>query len=229
MSTNISTLKFKVLGFGAAAVIGATMMLGMANSATAASTLGAFACSEAAPTVDNGFCWNALASETDSSGDFRANAGFVSRFVNGIDGGPGGSDGDWGDLNFLTDGLLKSQFAYQEAFGAQDPGNIETVLEGSDWFGTDMTQVSDMNISGDSWEESIDGNVVYIHTGGFSMAFLYDDIPSDDFFIEFVGKGLSNVRILTTTVSAVPIPAALPLFGAALIGMAFLARRRKNK
>ncbi|MEH6525800.1 MAG: VPLPA-CTERM sorting domain-containing protein [Sneathiella sp.] len=39
----------------------------------------------------------------------------------------------------------------------------------------------------------------------------------------------SDWRLQSITVSAVPIPAALPLFGAALIGMGFLARRRKQK
>jgi hypothetical protein len=36
-------------------------------------------------------------------------------------------------------------------------------------------------------------------------------------------------RVRSITVSAVPVPAALPLFGAALLGMGFLARRRKQK
>ena len=36
-------------------------------------------------------------------------------------------------------------------------------------------------------------------------------------------------RVKSINVSAVPLPAALPLFGAALLGMGFLARRRKQK
>ncbi|MEH6525801.1 MAG: VPLPA-CTERM sorting domain-containing protein [Sneathiella sp.] len=35
--------------------------------------------------------------------------------------------------------------------------------------------------------------------------------------------------ITANSISAVPVPAALPLFGAALLGMGFLARRRKQK
>ena len=38
------------------------------------------------------------------------------------------------------------------------------------------------------------------------------------------GGYLDDVRL-----SAVPVPAALPLFGAALLGMGFLARRKKKK
>lgn len=229
MSVNTTPLKLKVLGFGTAAIVGAAMLLGAANSAKAMpmppSTTGAFACSENAPTADNGYCWNNLASETDSSGDFRENAGWVDRFqTNG-----GGSDGNWSDLNFLTDGLLKSQFSYQSAFGAQSAANVEVVLEGSDWFGTPLTFVSDGDISGSSWETAINGNVVYIHTGGFSLAFLYDGIPTEDFFIEFVGKGLSNFRVFSTEIAAVPTPVALPLFGAALLGLIYLSRRRKSK
>ncbi|MEH6478301.1 MAG: hypothetical protein V7727_21600, partial [Sneathiella sp.] len=37
-----------------------------------------------------------------------------------------------------------------------------------------------------------------------------------------------NFQVARIEISAVPLPAALPLFGAALLGMGFLSRRRKN-
>ncbi len=41
------------------------------------------------------------------------------------------------------------------------------------------------------------------------------------------GNRVANTR-MQVSISAVPVPAALPLFGAALLGMAFLARRKKK-
>jgi hypothetical protein len=220
MPLNPFSLKLKVLGLGVAALVGGAALFGGAQSANAS-----FVCSVAAPTAGNGTCWNALDSNTDSSGDFRTDAGWIDRFqTNG-----GGSDGDWDDLNFTTTNLVASQFATQKAFGAQDPDKVETTLEGSDWFDMDLTFVADGNISGDSIDlDNLLGNVIYIHTGGFSMAFLYDTAVPFDWFIDDVGKGLSNYRIYST-VSAVPLPAALPLFGAALLGMGYLGRRKKKK
>lgn len=43
------------------------------------------------------------------------------------------------------------------------------------------------------------------------------------------GTGDSDMDDMAVRISVVPVPAALPLFGAALIGMGFLARRRKQK
>lgn len=220
MSTDITSLKLKILGLGAAAVIGATMLLGATNSATAAT---AFTC----PNGDTPLCYNELGTRGDASGDFRGNAAWQTRFVPG-----GGFDGSWSDFDFLTTGLLKSQFAEQAAFGSQDPTTIEGVLESSDWFDTELTFVDEYSWPDGTDEKSaefgVEGNVVYIHVGGFGFAFLYDAIPTDDFFVDYVGKGLSNYRIYNS-MSAVPIPAALPLFGAALLGLVFLSRRRKIK
>ncbi|MEX1034658.1 MAG: VPLPA-CTERM sorting domain-containing protein [Sneathiella sp.] len=230
---------FLLKTMGVAAVIGAISFFGGANQASAA-----FSCSVNASSPGNGTCWNAQDSNSDSTGDFRTDAGWIDRFqtngrdriqTNGRDrptkgGGKkgGGKNGNWDDLDFLTTGLLASQFSTQDAFRAQSPDNVESILEGSDWFGQELTLVGSGDISGKSVSGPIEGNVIYIHTGGFSMAFLYDGIPAFDFFIEGVGKGLSNYRVYNT-VSAVPIPAALPLFGAALLGLGYLGRRRKQK
>lgn len=182
-----------------------------------------FICSLEAPKAGNGECWNALDSATDSSGDFRDDAGWSSRFIPG-----GGSDGNWTNFDFTTTNLLNSQFATQKAFGAQSAANVETVLEGSDWFGQDLTFVSQGNISGSDLNfADMGGNVLYVHVGGFSMAWLFDGSGPFPFSLEGVGKGLSNYRIYST-ITAVPLPAALPLFGAALLGLGYIGRRRQN-
>ncbi len=124
--------------------------------------------------------------------------------------------------------MLNSQFATQKAFGAQSAANVETVLEGSDWFGQDLTFVSQGNISGSDLNfADMGGNVLYVHVGGFSMAWLFDGSGPFPFSLEGVGKGLSNYRIYST-ITAVPLPAALPLFGAALLGLGYIGRRRQN-
>ncbi len=49
----------------------------------------------------------------------------------------------------------------------------------------------------------------------------------DSNLIDFVNDP-ANFQVARIEISAVPLPAALPLFGAALIGIGFLSRRRKN-
>lgn len=219
MSETLVSLKLKAIGMGVAAMVGGLAFFGAANTADAS-----FVCSSAAPIVGNGECWNALDSNTDSSGDFRDDAGWTSRFIPG-----GGSDGNWSGLDFNTTNLLNSQFSTQKAFGAQSAANVETVLEGTDWFGQDLTFVSGGDISGRTFDfGNLAGNVLYVHTGGFSMAWLFGGDGPFPFTLELVGKGLSNYRIYNT-VTAVPLPAALPLFGAALFGLGYLGRRRMLK
>jgi hypothetical protein len=69
-----------------------------------------------------------------------------------------------------------------------------------------------------------DGWVQYIETFSLTdatnVAFWFKAIGTEDTY----GGYLDDVHL-----SAVPIPAALPLFGAALLGMGFLSRRRKQK
>ncbi|MEH6528244.1 MAG: PEP-CTERM sorting domain-containing protein [Sneathiella sp.] len=60
----------------------------------------------------------------------------------------------------------------------------------------------------------------------FDDAFFASGITGKKFGFGFVKE---EFYISTMSVSAVPVPAALPLFGAALLGMGFLARRRKQK
>lgn len=221
MPTSFISLKLKVLGLGVAALVGGMAFLGSATTANAS-----FVCSVAAPMPGQGECWNELDVAGNAAGDFRNDGGWEARFTT-FDGPPAGSDGDWTRFNFTTTNLLASQFSTQKAFGAQSAANVKTVLEGADWFGQPLTLVEQGNISGKGVSGMVNGNVLYIHVGGFSMAWLYDE--DNPFFwvgTEF-GKGLSNFRIYQT-VSAVPLPAALPMFGAALLGIGYLSRRRKK-
>ncbi len=218
-SKGFIALRAKLLGLSTAAVIAGISFFGATNSSEAS-----FVCSLAAPTAGNGQCWNELDSNFDSSGDFRNDAGWASTFIPG-----GGPLGNWTNLDFTTTNLLNSQFATQSAFGAQDADKVETTLEGSDWFGQDLTFVSQGDISGRAIDlGNLGGNVLYIHVGGYSMAWLFGGNGPFPFEIEGVGKGLSNYRVYST-VTAVPLPAALPLFGAALLGLGYLGRRRMRK
>jgi hypothetical protein len=61
------------------------------------------------------------------------------------------------------------------------------------------------------------------NNGGQFYSHLFDNVTS----IAFDNTGRGNLRI--DNVSAVPIPAALPLFASALAGFGVLARRRKAK
>ena len=216
MSVNSISLKHTVLGLGVAALVGGVALMGAPNTADAS-----FICSNStlnANQADKGTCWNAANTEGNAAGDFRDDAGWQTTF---------GSD--WASLEFTTTGLLSSQFSTQKAFGAQSEANVASVLGGSDWFGTPMTLVDSDNISGGSFNISSPGNVIEFHVGGYNFAFLYSSATPFAFSLSGVAKdSLSNYRIYNT-VSAVPLPAALPLFGAALLGMGYLGRRKKLK
>lgn len=212
MSTNMSLLKFKVLGFGAAAVIGATMLLGATNTATAAPV--------------PGVC------QTGST-----------IYSIGI---PTGADLTTSTQCTLYDGVNDTQ----AIIDANDPFGI------TDWVLADKT---DDGTSGDqsivlstftgagtsdgTWGvSSFNGaeNVfLTIKAGNAFAAYLLDlDVTSglwttDNIFPDGSGsdgKDISHMSLYYSgELSVVPIPAALPLFGAALLGIGFLARRRKIK
>ncbi|MEH6477561.1 MAG: VPLPA-CTERM sorting domain-containing protein [Sneathiella sp.] len=208
MSTNVTSIKLKVLGFGAAAVIGATILLGATNSATAATCQ------------------------------------FGSSIYSG--GNPGGADLTTSTACVLYDGDNDTP----AIVAANEPFGI------TDWVLADKT---DDNSSGDqsivlstftgagtsdgSWGVSsfngADSVFLTIKAGnGFAAYLLNLDFTTglwttDNIFpdgSENDGKDISHMSLYYSgTISVVPIPAALPLFGAALLGLAFLSRRRKIK
>ncbi|MEH6525304.1 MAG: VPLPA-CTERM sorting domain-containing protein [Sneathiella sp.] len=222
MSINAISIKLKVLGFGAAAIIGATMLLGATNSATAAS----FTCPD---TAGGGQCWN-INGRGDPSGDFKNALDWQMTF----DGSP---EDNWSELS-VSPGFSKSQFSYSprssKAFPNQSPDAVRLVLESSDWFGEALTLVGQVDsISTDNnevknYSTGIDGQIYYLHAGQYAMAWYFETVQ-DGFFANMAAKGWSNLRVYNTQISAVPLPAALPLFGAALLGLVFLSRRRKIK
>ncbi|USG62149.1 VPLPA-CTERM sorting domain-containing protein [Sneathiella marina] len=63
---------------------------------------------------------------------------------------------------------------------------------------------------------------------GLSIA-LFQDTDGSLIALFGDGSGDSDMDDMAVRISVVPVPAALPLFGAALLGMGFLARRRKQK
>ncbi len=79
---------------------------------------------------------------------------------------------------------------------------------------------------------SFDGEFNF--TNGLADVFFYNDFAmlTGDFEVNYsspllTGNGLSlNTLIVSTTVSAVPVPAAVWLFGSGLIGLAGVARRK---
>lgn len=104
---------------------------------------------------------------------------------------------------------------YDHAIG--DNGTAEgggTSYGAGDYFNA----LDDNNLAQNSWAmnwfAAIDPNVEGIYT------FMLEAFDGDTLLAS------ENMRV---RVSAVPVPAALPLFGAALLGMGFIARKRKNK
>jgi len=217
MSTSTISLKLKVLGFGAAAVIGAAMLLGATNSATAAT----YTCNSAtaAGGPGDGTCYN-NGTQGNPTGDFTLNGDWQS---------------DFGWTLVVGEAFDKSQFGSpaNKAVGGQSAANVETVMESADWFNQELYYVGQVDdLGGETGETStkLQGNVYYYHAGNNAMAWYFDELQEG--FSVYSGdsaNGWSNLRVFSTNMSVVPIPAALPLFGAALLGLVVLSRRRKNK
>jgi hypothetical protein len=179
------------------------------------SSAATFTCSAEAQNPEQGACYNVLGEGTPA-GDFRTAADWQAAF-------PG-----WSQLS-VTAGFTASQFAVpNQALNPQSAGNIEAVLEGADWFaGLDLTLVGQVDSIGDtsSYSTTMMAQLFYLHFGGGGMAFLFDT-PISLFEISGAGSGLSNLRAFN--IAPVPVPAALPLFGAALFGMGLWSRRRRR-
>ncbi|MEH6401809.1 MAG: hypothetical protein V7750_00455 [Sneathiella sp.] len=183
------------------------------------SSAATFSCSEGAANPENGICYNELETEGDPSGDFRLSANWQTDFLPG-----------WAALtvNGGADGFSASQFAVaNQAVGANSAANVENVLEGADWFGGDLILVGqdDAINEANPYSSDIDANLYFFHFGGGYMAFLFDTVQTG-ITIRGAGSGLSNLRAFNVT--AVPLPAALPLYGAGLALLGFLAWRKKK-
>lgn len=191
-----------------------------------------FTCSAAAmPMPEEGVCYNKLNVEGDPTGDFRLNPDWIAAFS------PGSmSNGNWSGLT-VTPGFSASQFGTpNKAIGNQGPGNVESVLEGVDWFNQNMTLAGQVDtINADNFSTSITAQVFYLHFGGGGMAFLFDN-PISNFVVSGAGKGLSNLRAFNlgggssggNPPNPVPLPAAFPLFAGGLGLLGLLGWRRKR-
>jgi hypothetical protein len=122
----------------------------------------------------------------------------------------------------------------------QTPAHIELLLESSAWFNQPLsisgsvdgcatgTAGCDLGTGGSSATSDILANVFYMHFGGGAFAFLYPTLISN-FSVSGAGSGLSNLRAFNGAISAVPLPAALPLLGTAFGGLGLLTWLRRRK
>jgi len=130
--------------------------------------------------------------------------------------------------------------------GAQNPANVEAKLESAAWLGVPLTFVGggacgaspgfanncsafENDTDGKGGTSNLTANVFGIHFGDNFIAVLYADAVSG-FSISGLSNGVSNIYAFNTnTVSQVPLPAALPLFFAALslLGLGGWLQRRR--
>lgn len=174
-----------------------------------------FSCSAGDASPEAGLCYNALETEGDPSGDFRTSTTWGT---------------DFGFVLTVTSGFSASQFGTKDGSGkavsSQNASNVENVLEGVDWFNQSLTYVDQVDsIDQSTYASTILANVFYIHAGSTVMAFFYDTAISN-FSITSQGFGLSNLRAFNS-VTVVPLPAALPLYGAGLVVLGLIGWKRR--
>ena len=128
--------------------------------------------------------------------------------------------------------LLNSWFsnASPPDIGQGGSGPNATALDVSTLLGVTVTEVGrNEPLTGSAGTYSgVLANLYAIHFGNNELVLLFSGITS--FAISGLtgtGEGLSNIVALSLT--AVPVPPALLLFGTALAGMGFLGRRRNRK
>jgi len=128
--------------------------------------------------------------------------------------------------------------------GAQNPATVETALESAAWFNQPLTFVgggacgvspavdngcSAFDLGGGNSNKggtsNFEANVFGIHYGNNFIAVLYSDLVSG-FEINGLRNGVSNIYAFTT-VTAVPLPAAVWLFGTAILALLGVTRRRR--
>ena len=193
-------------------IVGLSPLVQTASAAT-------FSCSAGDAVPEGGFCYNALEIEGNLAGDFRLSSTWLSDFDFVLTVAPGFSASQFGTKESMSGG---------KAISSQDPANVENALAGADWFNQPLTLVGLVDsIDADNFNSNILADVFYIHAGSTVMAFLYD-IPINNFSITTGGYELSNLRAYNT-VMVVPLPAALPLYGAGIAILLFMVWRHKRK
>jgi len=95
--------------------------------------------------------------------------------------------------------------------------------------------IADNNVAQNSWAYNWFADIDPTIAGTYTIALLafdgqnaFPDLTSDKLFA-FLGDGTKSGTYINVVVSAVPLPAALPLYGAGLAVMGFIGWRRKKK
>ena len=123
--------------------------------------------------------------------------------------------------------------------GNQSISNVKSVLESASWLNTSLTFVD----GGKCWTNGVlcgghlkwgvylgePANVFAVHFDNKFLALLYED-PISLFLIAGLPNAVSNIYAFATVddVPAVPLPAALPLFGSVLAGAYLFSRWRRR-
>jgi hypothetical protein len=119
------------------------------------------------------------------------------------------------DDNVTTGEILTLEFSEKIIINTLEflgEGHVASALDGDSLnFRIDGGSWSVMSIDQSDW-----GNFVGLMGTTFDFAFLDENLGGDQFYLS------------SATVSAVPLPPAVLLFGAALGGLGFLSRRRKQ-
>ena len=106
--------------------------------------------------------------------------------------------------------------------------DFDKLLLGNATFGTSSAIQFDLETfapsAGDTFDFLFADSVTDFSNISFS---LLDPVPGLDWAVIFNDGALSDTLQLSFS-TAVPIPAALPLFGSGLAGLGFMARRRKR-
>lgn len=126
--------------------------------------------------------------------------------------------------------------------GNQSPANVQSALESADWFNTPLTFVGGgacgsppnfvnncmaVELQTKGGFSNLEANVFGVHFGNNFIAVMYSDLVSG-FGIDGLAHGVSNIYAFNSAVSQVPLPAAFPLFIAALGLLGFFGRFRRK-
>jgi len=122
--------------------------------------------------------------------------------------------GRYQDYNFTGTLDGKTRITFDYTLTGPDTSYLESVMGSLGASVLPPTVVTDISLDGTM------GQVIITNFASVAANFI-------SFFHAFLGEGKNVVRV-TYSVSAVPLPAALPLFAAGLAGLAFAGRRKKT-